>query len=269
MRRPARGVRLEVAGTRRWVLSRCDKTSPRRAGGSTARGQGYALPPAPLRAARLLAARAVPPPGLPATFNRTLHQARRCQVDSSRSADGPSARSAGLPQCSRGQAVRAPSINFLESISCVPARPCPVFAAACSASGHDDCVSRPAECVSRVRDRALPLRGCVSRPRESVLPVRDFVSRLRAPGSRLGGFVSRVRGCVSSVRKCVSPVSQDISRPSRDRSRVCGCGSAIRNFVSRVRGCISAERDCASEGKGGRSPVEESGSGMDRNASGN
>ena len=62
-------VRLNVVGTRWWVLSRCDKTSPRRAGGSAVVKECALLPP--LCAARLLAARAVPPPGLPATFNRT------------------------------------------------------------------------------------------------------------------------------------------------------------------------------------------------------
>ena len=56
-------VRLKVAGTGWWVLSRCDKTSPRRAGGpAVVKDAPSTHPPAPLCAARLLAARAVPPP---------------------------------------------------------------------------------------------------------------------------------------------------------------------------------------------------------------
>ena len=68
---PVAGVRLKVAGTRWWVLSRCDKTSPRRAGGSTV------VKDAPSTHPRRSARRDCSQreqfhlPGLPATFNRT------------------------------------------------------------------------------------------------------------------------------------------------------------------------------------------------------
>ena len=65
-------VRLKVAGTRWWVLTRCDKTSPRRAGGSAV------VKDVPSTHPRRSARRDCSPreqfhlPGLPDTFNRTL-----------------------------------------------------------------------------------------------------------------------------------------------------------------------------------------------------
>ena len=47
---PSHRVRLNVAGKRGWVLSRCDKTSPRRAGGSAVVKDQP--PPTPRRSAR-------------------------------------------------------------------------------------------------------------------------------------------------------------------------------------------------------------------------
>ena len=74
-------VRLKVAGTRWWVLSRCDKTSPRRAGGSAVVKDAPSLPPThPRRSARRDCSQREQfhLPGLPATFNRTPRQRVVC-----------------------------------------------------------------------------------------------------------------------------------------------------------------------------------------------
>ena len=65
-------VRLKVAGTRWWVLSRCDKTSPRRAGGSAVVTDAHATTTSRRSARRDCSQREqFHLQGLPPTFNRT------------------------------------------------------------------------------------------------------------------------------------------------------------------------------------------------------